>query len=80
MKHLVKDFWLFRLEVILLSNFISVVSKFAVINRIGLEKNETAPEPVLPTPRTPTTKEREQAVQISILPNSTVSEGTKKEV
>jgi len=31
-----------------------------------LEKNETAPEPVLPTPRTPTTQEREQAVLISI--------------
>jgi len=32
----------------------------------GLAKNETAPKPVLPEPRVPSTKEREQAVQISI--------------
>ena len=39
----------------------------------GLAENETAPTPVLPTPRVPTEKEKEQAVEISILPNSTVS-------
>lgn len=45
-----------------------------VIYCTGLAKNETIPEPVLPTPRVASTKEREQGVQISILPNSAVSE------
>jgi len=40
---------------------------------LDLEKNETAPEPVLPTPRTPTTQEREQAVLISIETKNNVS-------
>ncbi|XP_020608750.1 mucin-like protein isoform X2 [Orbicella faveolata] len=32
----------------------------------GLEKNETAPKPVLPEPRVPSKKEREEAVQFVI--------------
>jgi len=35
----------------------------------GLAKNETAPKPVLPTPRPPSTKEREDGVQMSLVPN-----------
>ena len=41
---------------------------------VGLAVNETAPTPVLPTPRVPLEKEKEQAVEMSIIPNSTVSE------
>lgn len=35
-------------------------------SRLGLEKNETAPKPVLPEPRVPSKKEREEAVQFLI--------------
>ena len=34
------------------------------IASLGLEKNETVPIPVLPTPRTPSSTEKEQAVEI----------------
>ena len=46
---------------------------------VGLAVNETAPTPVLPTPvlptpRVPSEEEKEQAVEMSIIHNSTVSE------
>ena len=40
---------------------------------LGLERNETAPEPVLPEPRAPSKNEREEAVQFSISSESDVS-------
>ena len=35
-------------------------------SRLGLEKNETPPKPVLPEPRVPSKKEKEEAVQFVI--------------
>jgi len=40
---------------------------------LGLERNETAPKRVLPEPRVPSKKEREEAVQFVIPPTSDVS-------
>jgi len=40
---------------------------------LGLEKNETAPKLVLPEPRVPSKKEREEAVQFLIPLTSDVS-------
>ena len=41
--------------------------------RLGLEKNETAPKPVLPEPRVPSKKEKEESVQFVIPLTSDVS-------
>ena len=39
----------------------------------GLEINQTVPTPEIPEPRTPSSREREQAVQISIEGTNNVS-------
>ena len=43
---------------------------------LGLEKNETAPKPVLPEPREPSKKEKEEAVQFLIPRTKDVSTNT----
>ena len=40
---------------------------------LGPDTNQTTPKPVLPKPREPSTKEREEAVQFSIPPEGDVS-------
>lgn len=40
---------------------------------LGLEKNETAPKPVLSEPRLPSEKEKEEAVQLFITQTRSVS-------
>ena len=46
----------------------------SIIFCLGLEKNETAPKPVLPEPREPSKKEKEEAVQFLITSTSNVSQ------
>ena len=44
----------------------------------GLKKNETAPKPVLPEPREPSKKEKEEAVQLLIQYTNGVSKKSFK--
>ena len=45
-----------------------------VLLSVGLEINESIPDPVLEEPRQPNTKEKENAVEITIAPSNEVSE------
>ena len=45
-----------------------------VLLSLGLEKNESIPDPVFEEPRQPNTKEKENAVEITIAPSNEVSE------